>query len=226
MKNITKFIRDNAIGIAGLLGTGVSLFQGVKSDKNLFEKYNNYRNSLDSSAQANLDLAENLLKDKTEIAANKATLVDAVNNYTQAMKIAKNLNDPNLKQEAINAAAKKLEDTVKDISTQDISGFFTELLAQYQEFILTANPEQKLSVFNIILAVMLLNSAITVISILLGEKIISRFQFLERYPKIIKLLELRANVNKKFIKSVIVFHLLIILTGLIFHVTFLLYTFS
>jgi molecular chaperone GrpE (heat shock protein) len=226
MRNLIKFIRDNAIALAGLGTGGVSIFQGISNNKNMEDQLNRTRAQLDTATRNNFDEAYKLMADKTEIASKKASLTEALQTYNQSKASADQVANPQVKQAMMDNAAKKLDETINEISKSDIGSFFQDLIDQYQNFLLTANIEQKLAVFNIILAAMLLNSFLTVLSILIGEKIISRFKFLDKYPKLIKFIEMRANVNKNLVKTVIVYHLFLILTGLIFHGALLIYTYS
>jgi len=49
---------------------------------------------------------------------------------------------------------------------------------------------------------------------MLSENIINKFIFLEKYPRILKFLKLRNNINKKVIKLYLIMHLIIILSGI------------
>lgn len=50
---------------------------------------------------------------------------------------------------------------------------------------------------------------------MLSEKIINKLVFLEKYPKILKLLKFRNNINKKVSKFYLLMHLILIIFGIL-----------
>ena len=69
--------------------------------------------------------------------------------------------------------------------------------------------------FNIIIDGLLFSSFFSVLSIMLSENIISKISFLEKYPKILNLLKLRNNINKKVAKFYLLMHFFIIIFGIL-----------
>ncbi len=104
---------------------------------------------------------------------------------------------------------------VKKISESDISGFFTFLYNSYTEYILTLTSDKIVCLSNIILEWFLLTSFLTILSIMLSEQIINKITWLEKFPKILYLLNLRAKVNKTLIKVHMFGHLFLLICGLI-----------
>ncbi len=60
---------------------------------------------------------------------------------------------------------------------------------------------------------MLFSSFISVLSVMLSENVINRKTFLEKYPRILKLLKLRNNINRKVSLIFLAFHLFLIIIG-------------
>lgn len=56
-----------------------------------------------------------------------------------------------------------------------------------------------------------LSSFFTVLSIMLSEQIINKIKILDKYPKIMKLLKLRNNINKSLNKFYLITHLIMII---------------
>jgi len=64
--------------------------------------------------------------------------------------------------------------------------------------------------FNIILDGLIFFSFLSILSIMLSENIIHNINFLENYPKLFKLLQLRNNLNKKVSKIYLWIHVIMI----------------
>jgi hypothetical protein len=103
---------------------------------------------------------------------------------------------------------------LKNISKLDLSANFTKIYDSYLDFLSTLSPDQIVMLFNIIIGSVAISSYISVFSVLLSEKIINRMHFLEKYPRILKILQFRNNLNKKVNKITLIFHLFILLLGI------------
>lgn len=101
------------------------------------------------------------------------------------------------------------------IRKADIGDFFTSIINKYNLFLDNLSLDQIGNIFNLIVGGMLLTSYISIFSVLLSENIINRITILEKYPRILYLLKLRNNVNKKVNKLILITHLIIILFGII-----------
>ena len=110
---------------------------------------------------------------------------------------------------------KKHEALMDSIRKADIGDFFTSIINKYNLFLDNLSLDQIGNIFNLIVGGMLLTSYISIFSVLLSENIINRITILEKYPRILYLLKLRNNVNKKINKLILITHLIIILFGII-----------
>ncbi len=70
-------------------------------------------------------------------------------------------------------------------------------------------------VFNIIIDGLILSSFLSVLIIMLSENFINKISFLEKYPRLLQLLKLRNNINKKISKLYLIMHLISILAGIL-----------
>jgi hypothetical protein len=102
-----------------------------------------------------------------------------------------------------------------EISKLDISDYFISVYNKYSEFLDSLSVDKIVCLFNIIIDGLILSSFLSVLSIMLSENIINKIAFLEKYPRILKLLKFRNFVNKKVSKFYLLMHLLIIISGIL-----------
>ena len=95
---------------------------------------------------------------------------------------------------------KKLDKAYEEISKKNIGEFITDLYNKYNEYLDSLTPDKIVCLFNIILDGLIFSSFLSILSIMLSENIINKIKFLENYPKLFKLLQLRNNLNKKVSK--------------------------
>ena len=62
---------------------------------------------------------------------------------------------------------------------------------------------------------LMLSSFTSVLSIMLSKNVINRISFFDKYPRILKLLKLRNNINKKISKFYLLLHFFIIISGIL-----------
>lgn len=105
--------------------------------------------------------------------------------------------------------------SLKEISKSDIGGIFINAYNQYVNYLDSLTPDKIVCLFNILIGSMTLSSFNTVLSIMLSENLINRIRFLDKYPRILKLLRLRNNINRKISKFYLLTHVVVILGGLI-----------
>ena len=110
---------------------------------------------------------------------------------------------------------KKMDESCDEIRKLDISEYLNSLYNKYSEFLDTLNPDKIVCLFNIIIDGLILSSFISVLSIMLSENIINKIGFLEKYPRLLKLLKLRNNINKKVSKFYLLMHFIIIILGIL-----------
>jgi uncharacterized protein YjgD (DUF1641 family) len=112
-------------------------------------------------------------------------------------------------------ARKSLEDLIDQTAKSDVFDFIKVVYIKYIEFLDGLTQDKIVCVFNILLGSVTLSSFFSVLSIMLSENIINRLTFLEKYPRIMKLLKLRNFINKKVAKFHLFMHFLIILLTLL-----------
>jgi hypothetical protein len=117
----------------------------------------------------------------------------------------------------------KLKKAFDDISTKNIGSFLTDLYNNFERYLETLSPDKIVSIFNIILNGMLLTSFISVLSILLSDSILNKLTFLEKWPRVLKILRFRNSLNRKVNVVILAIHFLIISTGFILNVLMFLY---
>jgi hypothetical protein len=115
----------------------------------------------------------------------------------------------------MNRSHTKLETSFDEISKLGIDENLTSLYNKYGEFLDSLNPDKIVCLFNLIIDGLILSSFFTVLFIMLNENIINNITFLNKYPKILKLLKIRNNINKKISKFYLLMHFFIIITGIL-----------
>ena len=115
-------------------------------------------------------------------------------------------------------AQTRLEDEISEMKKSDISEVLAFAYENYVEFVSNLTPDKLVCLFNMIVNGLLLTSFTTVLSIMLSDSIINRITFLEKYPRLLKLLRLRNNISRKVSKFYLLFHLILILAGLILNI--------
>ena len=110
---------------------------------------------------------------------------------------------------------KKMDESCDEIRKLDISEYLSSLYNKYSEFLDTLSPDKIVCLFNIIIDGLILSSFLSVLSIMLSENIINKIVLLEKYPRLLKLLKLRNNINKKVSKFYLLMHFIIIILGIL-----------
>jgi hypothetical protein len=114
-----------------------------------------------------------------------------------------------------NKAHKKLNESYDELTKLDISDYFITLYNKYSEFLDSLSADKIVCLFNIIFDGLILSSFVSVLSILLSENIINKIAFLEKYPRILKLLKFRNVLNKKVSKFYLLMHFILIISGIL-----------
>ena len=109
----------------------------------------------------------------------------------------------------------KVNVSFEEIKKLDISDYLTSLYNNYNEYLASLSVDKIVSLFNIIMGGLILSSFLSVLSLMLSDNIINKITFLEKYPKILKLLKLRNTINKKVSKFYLLMHLIIIILSLL-----------
>lgn len=106
-------------------------------------------------------------------------------------------------------------DEVKELKQSSLFEYFNSLYNNYTEYLETLTPDKIVCVFNIIIGGLTLSSFVSILSIMLSENIINKIKFLDRFPRILAILKIRNNINKKIATVYLFLHLVLILGGIL-----------
>ena len=187
-----------------------NLLEGIKKER---DSLSQERNSLSEYRQAAYDKSMEDMANNTKNKAANLRYSEAAEEHKQAVDNYK-ANPSEYTNKEMNRAYKKLEASFDEIKKLDISEILTSLYNNYVEYLDTLTPDKLVCLFNIIVDVSLVSSFFSVLSIMLIEKIINKMVFLEKYPRIIYLLNLRKKLNKTVIKLYLLTHFIFIIFGL------------
>jgi hypothetical protein len=181
---------------------------------NILEEIQKQRNSLSEDTKAAYDKA---IEETFNNTKNKAAIFiynEAADAYKKAVDNY-NADPTDYNNNEMISAHNKLNLSFDEIKKLDISEILTSLYNKYGEFLDSITPDKIVCLFNIIIDVLVLSSFLSVLSIMLSENIINRIGFLEKYPRILNLLKLRNNINKKVSKIYLLMHFFIIIFGIL-----------
>jgi len=202
------------LGSATLYGYRRQIFNDRKN--NILDKINEERNSLSEEIKALYDKAIEEAINKTKNTATLLGYTEASDDYKQAVDKYKSYpSEYNKNEMTPKESNEKLDKTYYEIQKLDISETFISLYNKYYEFLDSLTPDKIACLFNIIIDGLLFSSFFSIISIMLSDNIISKLSFLEKYPKILNLLKLRSNINKKVTKFYLLMHFFIIIFGIL-----------
>jgi len=199
---VKKYGLGIILGAASLDGYRRQIINDRNS--NILEEIQKQRNSLSEDRRLAYDKA---IEDICNSTKNKA----AICRYSEAADEHKrtvdkyNANPTDYNKDEMNRAIKKL----------DISEIFTSVFNKYGEFLNNLTPDKIVCLFNIIIDALVLSSFLSVLSIMLSDNIINKIGFLDKYPRILNLLKLRNNINKKVSKIYLLMHFFIIIFGIL-----------
>ena len=200
MNLFKDFVKKYGLGmILGAVTLDGYRRQVINDNNNILEVINKERNSL---SELNKKLLDIMIEEESIKTKSKAIFAD---------KYKADPTDYN-KNELIKSQ-KKLEESYEEIRKLDISEYLSSLYNKYNEFLDSLSPDKIVCLFNIIIDGLILSSFFSVLSIMLSENIINKISLLEKYPRLLKLLKLRSNINKKVSKFYLLIHLIIIIFG-------------
>jgi hypothetical protein len=150
-------------------------------------------------------------KNKETMNATVDTLKQDIDDYSSVAKQGGNQSD-------LDRTSEKVNESIAVVKKLDLSDYLNDLYTKYIEFLANLSPDKIVCIFNIILDGVILSSFLSVLSILLSEKIINQITILKDYPKILNFLKLKNNISKKISKIYLLMHLLTILFGLLANV--------
>nr|YP_010160548.1 hypothetical protein K4Y30_mgp20 [Gymnopilus junonius]QRH17734.1 hypothetical protein [Gymnopilus junonius] len=183
-------------------------------NNNVLEEINKQRNELSSERRAAYDKA---IENMSQNDKNKSAMLrynDAAEEHKQTVE-KYNSNPTEYTKNEMTKAHTKLDESFEEIKKLDISEILSSLYNKYDEYLSSLTPDKIVCLFNIIIDGLLFSSFFSVLSIMLSDNIISKIAFLEKYPKILNLLKLRNNINKKVSKIYLLMHFNIIIFGIL-----------
>lgn len=187
----------------------------------LNDKSNNMLEVIKKEREANTETIkveyDRLIEDKINVTQTKAAIIRYQEAADEHQKAVNKYNaDPSdyHKNEQIKART-KLKESFDEIGQLDISDYFISLYDKYSEFLDSLTADKIVCLFNIIMGGLILSSFVSVLSIMLSENIINQMVFLEKYPRLLKLLKLRNVINKKVSKFYLLMHFIIIISGIL-----------
>jgi hypothetical protein len=181
---------------------------------NILEEIQKQRNSLSEDRRLAYDKAIEEMSNNTKNKASILRYTEAADEHKKAID-KYNANPTDYNNNELVRANKKLEGSYDEIKKLDISEILTSLYNKYGEFLDSLTPDKIVCLFNIIIDALVLSSFLSVLSIMLNDNIINKIGFLEKYPRILNLLKLRNNINRKVSKIYLLMHFIIIIFGLL-----------
>lgn len=209
---VNKYGLGIIIGAATLDGYRRQILNDRKN--NILEEIQRQRNSFSEDIRVAYDKA---IEESSNITKNKAAILrykEAADEHKKAID-KYNANPSDYNNNEMIRANKNLEVSFDEIKKLDISEILTSLYNKYGEYLDSLTPDKIVCLFNIIIDSLVLSSFLSVLSIMLSENIINKIGFLEKYPRILNLLKLRQNINKKVSKIYLLMHLIIIIFGIL-----------
>jgi hypothetical protein len=209
---VNKYGLGLILGAATMDGYRRQIVNDRKS--NILDEIQKQRNSLSEDTKAAYD---KIIEESFNNTKNKAAILrynEAADEYKKAVD-KYNANPSEYNNNEIINANKKLTLSFDEINKLDISEYLTSIYNKYGEFLDSLTPDKIVCLFNIIIDALVLSSFLSVLSIMLSENIINKIVFLEKYPRILSLLKLRNNINKKVSKIYLLMHIIIIIFGIL-----------
>ena len=157
--------------------------------------------------QKQMELETDRIKNSSILSEHNDTLKSVNHNLDRYKE-----NPSEYNKSELNKSIEKLDECINKLNnmTKESITFIGEFYDKYLEFLSELGPDKIVCVFNIVTGSITLSSFLTVLSIMLSENIINKIEFLNNYPRILKLLKLRNSINKKFIKFHLTMHFLFI----------------
>jgi hypothetical protein len=209
---IKKYGLSIILGAATLDGYRIHIIND--RNNNILEVIKTKRNSFSEEGKVEYDKVIEEMFNNTKNKAAMGRYNEAVDEHKKAVE-KYNVLPSDYNKNEMTTFHKKLEDSFDEIKKLDISEILTSLYNKYNDFLDTLSPDKIVCLFNIIIDGLMLSSFLSVLSIMLSENIINKIGFLEKYPRILKLIKLRNNINKKVSKIYLLMHLIIIIFGIL-----------
>jgi hypothetical protein len=143
--------------------------------------------------------------------------------YTASDAYAKNPSED--RKQEVDRAKTKLDQSyeeVKDLNQSSFFEYFESFYNNYCQYIDSLTPDKIVCIFNIIMGYLSFSSFLSVLSILLSEKLIKRIKFLDRYPRILAILKLRTEINKRIALLYLFLHFFLMIVTILGN-TYMLY---
>ena len=209
---VKKYGLGIILGAASLDGYRRQIINDRKN--NILEEIQKQRNSLSEDRRVAYDKAIEEMANNTKNKAAICRYSEAADEHKKAVDNY-NANPTDYNNNEMIRAIKKLDESFDEIKKLDISEILTSAYNKYGEFLDSLTPDKIVCLFNIIIDALVLSSFLSVLSIMLSDNIINKIDFLEKYPRILNLLKLRNNINRKVSKLYLLMHFFIIIFGIL-----------
>jgi hypothetical protein len=209
---VKKYGLGMILGAATLDGYRRQIINERKN--NILELIQKERNSLSEDIKVEYDKVIEDISNNTKSKAVIGRYKEAADEHKKAVDIY-NTDPSNYNNNEMIKSHKKLNNSFDEIKKLDISEFLTSIYNKYIEFLDSLSADKIVCLFNIIIDGLILSSFLSVLSIMLSENIINKIGFLEKYPRILKLLKLRNNINKKVSKIYLLMHFIVIIISIL-----------
>lgn len=216
MKKFLELVKQHGLGL---------IIYAVSMDSYRRQVWNDHRSKIleqINEEKSKMEEAERreyvrLIEEQANNVKNKATLGrcrEAAEEYKKAeAKYNQDPSDFNKSQK--DKSFEKMNEAFDEIEKLDIGEYLVTLYNKYSDYLDSLGPDKIVCLTNITIDGLILSSFVTVLNIMLSENIINKLTFLEKYPRILKLIQIRNNINKKVIKLYLIVHLILVLTSLL-----------
>jgi len=216
MRKYIDLVKKHGLGII-IYGVSIDSYrrQFLNDNRNkILDQIKEERNKMDEAERKEYD---RLVEEQANLAKNKATIgryQEAAEEHDRA--VDKYLLDPSdFNKSQKDKSLEKMNEAFDEIKKLDISEYLVTLYNNYYDYLDSLGLDKIVCLSNLIIDGLILSSFVTVLNIMLSENIINKITFLEKYPRILQLIKLRNNINKKIYKLYLIMHLILILTSIL-----------
>lgn len=114
-------------------------------------------------------------------------------------------------QEISNKPSKEVYEYVLEVKNSDIFGWVWDLIDRYNLFLDTLTLDQKVAIINLMGYFTLLNSALTILLILVGNHYIQLWNLEAKFPRLSNLLKARAKLSRVYLRIHIILFFVVLL---------------
>jgi len=120
-----------------------------------------------------------------------------------------------LEQKAKSDRDKLVEDLTETMNNSNISEVIMKIVNNFHNFLETLSSLQLAALFNLMVDYLILSSAFTVLSLLIGDHLIETLKLNERYPRLANIIKLKSKMNKYYKTTYFIIHFCLILFSIL-----------